>query len=130
MTGEVLLEMTLYDPVHSSATPQQTLQKFYSLAAAASDVDDEGDEVVSRTVSKEDSEDDEATETGLESEGPGRDAATDKKSRRAKLARMKRKAKQRAYELSSSSDLAGVLFLEVTKVTDLPPERNSMFSPL
>ena len=38
---------------------------------------------------------------------------------------MKKKAKQRAYEFSGTSDLAGVLFLEVAKITDLPPERNS-----
>ena len=121
--------MALFDPVHSSATPQQVLQKFHGIAASASDVDDEGDDVMSRTVSKEDSDEDE-TETGLESEGPGKDAAADKGSRRAKIARMKRRAKQRAYEFSGTSELAGVFFLEITKATDLPPERNGMCSTL
>lgn len=123
--------MILYDPVHSSATSQQVLQKFHGIAAAAADVDDEGDEIVSRTASKEgDSEDDDENETGLESEGPGKDAAADKGSRRARIARLKRKAKQKAYEFSGSSDFAGVLFLEIAKVTDLPPERNSMFAQI
>ena len=117
------MQMELYDPIHSSATSQQVLQKFHGIAAAASEQIDEGDEVISRTASKDDSEDED--ETGLESEGPGKDATADKRNKRAKLARLKRKAKQRAYEFSGSSDLAGVLFLEISKITDLPPERNS-----
>ena len=78
---------------------------------------------MSRSTSNElDSDEDEDTDAVDES-----DAASDKKpSKRGKLARLKSRAKQRAYELSGYSELAGVLFLEITKVTDLPPERNSM----
>lgn len=47
-----------------------------------------------------------------------------KKKKRRRVARIKRKTKQRAYEFSGMSDVAGVLFLEVQKITDLPPERN------
>ncbi|KAL9052347.1 MAG: hypothetical protein Q9162_005439 [Coniocarpon cinnabarinum] len=118
VTGQVQLEFDLYDPIHSSATPQQVLQKFEGIAAAATDAEQEGDEVVSRTTSVDpdsDFDDDTVDES---------DATNEKKSTRSKLASLKRKAKQRAYEFSGNSDLAGVLFLEITKVTDLPPERN------
>jgi phosphatidylserine decarboxylase len=40
------------------------------------------------------------------------------------LAKLRRKAKQRAYEFSGKTEVAGVLFLEIQKITDLPPERN------
>ena len=49
----------------------------------------------------------------------------EKHKRRLKLARLKKKAKERAYEFSGLSDMAGVLFLEIQRVTDLPPEKNS-----
>lgn len=47
------------------------------------------------------------------------------KKKRKRLAGLKKKAKQRAYEFSGESDVAGVLFIEIQKITDLPPERNS-----
>ena len=50
----------------------------------------------------------------------------EKRKRRRRLARIRKQAKQRAYEFSRMSDVAGVLFLEISKITDLPPERNSM----
>lgn len=54
-------------------------------------------------------------------------AVTDpvEKKKRRRLAGLKKKVKQRAYEFSGESDVAGVLFIEIQKVTDLPPERNS-----
>jgi phosphatidylserine decarboxylase len=44
---------------------------------------------------------------------------------------LKKKAKQvSGYEYSSNGDVAGVLFLEIQKITDLPPERNGVYSQL
>jgi len=48
----------------------------------------------------------------------------DRNRRRRRLAKLRRKATQRAYEFSGSSDLHGVLFLEISRITNLPPERN------
>jgi len=48
----------------------------------------------------------------------------ERKRRRRRLAKLRRKATQRAYEFSGSSDLHGVLFLEISRITNLPPERN------
>lgn len=75
------------------------------------DVDTENDEDIAKV--------DQETSDSNPSETP------EKRKRRNKLARLRRAAKQRAYEFSGMSDVAGVLFLEVSKITDLPPERNS-----
>ena len=48
----------------------------------------------------------------------------DKEKRNKKLAKLKRKTKLRSYQFTGVSDVAGVLFLEVSNITDLPPERN------
>ena len=48
-----------------------------------------------------------------------------KRRKKLKLARLRRKVKSKTgYEYSSNGDIAGVLFLEIQKCTDLPPERN------
>lgn len=49
----------------------------------------------------------------------------EKRKKRHRLARLKRKTKMKAYEFNGLSDIAGVLFLEIQRITDLPPERNS-----
>lgn len=41
------------------------------------------------------------------------------------MAKLKRKKKARAYEFQSESDVVGIIFLEISRITDLPPERNS-----
>lgn len=53
----------------------------------------------------------------------------EKRKKKHRLARLKRRTKLKAYEFSGMSDIAGVLFLEINKITDLPPERNGK-SPL
>lgn len=50
----------------------------------------------------------------------------EKKKKRLRLARLKKKAKEHGYEFSGGSDVAGVLFVEIQKITDLPPEKNGM----
>jgi phosphatidylserine decarboxylase len=47
-----------------------------------------------------------------------------KKKRKLRLARLKRKAKERGYEFTGGNDVAGVLFVEIQRITDLPPEKN------
>ena len=47
-----------------------------------------------------------------------------RRRRRAKIKKLKRKSKLKAYEFSNTSDVAGVLFLEINRIKDLPPEKN------
>ena len=59
-------------------------------------------------------------------DGETKEEVMAKKKKRRRVARIKKRTKQRAYEFSGMSDVAGVLFLEIQKITDLPPERNGM----
>lgn len=126
VSGEVLLQFELVDPLHSSATPEQLYQKFLGIAVTTPSAEDEDEE-----LERMDSGDlDETEEEESSDEADDLDKAEKKKEKKRKRLRMKklrRKAKERAYEFYGSSDVAGVLFLEIQKITDLPPEKNSKF---
>lgn len=70
-------------------------------------------------------DDDEGDEPSDETDDSKKQGEKEKRKRRHRLARLKRKTKLKAYEFSGMSDVAGVLFVEIQKITDLPPERNS-----
>lgn len=145
VTGEVLLSFSLSDPIHTSATPHQLQQRLLSMAASSPDLQPEGDDDDEHVREREDSfesdidvdDRDEVDQTGSDSgdeSSSGREElkkteTPEKRKRRLKLKKLKKKAKQHAYEFSGLSDLAGVLFIEINRVTDLPPERNSTSHP-
>lgn len=132
MTGEVLLEFSIFDPIHTSATPQQIHSKLSGMIVSTPEQENDVDSMMSRTSTndRDDESDDAGSTTDVnldEPEDPNRTETSEKRSRRMRLARIRKRAKQKAYEFSGTSDLAGVLFLEIAKVTDLPPEKNGMF---
>ena len=105
------------------------------MVASAPDIDEGDDDLALDTMDAEDLQDETAMESP-EMDGNSRPPrpeqvdlertnTNEKHKRRLKLARLKKKATEAAYEFSGLSDLAGVLFLEIQKVSDLPPERNS-----
>ncbi|TKA65396.1 hypothetical protein B0A49_10156, partial [Cryomyces minteri] len=127
VTGEVQLKFAIFDPIHTSATPQQILQKFYGMVATSSGADEEDDDDdLSRVESGDldDQEDDEQEEPSDETDESKKEETVEKRKKRMRLARLRKKTIKRAYEFSGMSDVAGVLFLEICKITDLPPERN------
>lgn len=75
--------------------------------------DDEGDE------------DEADLETSDETDDPIKSGGTEKRKKKLRLARLRRKTKARAYEFSGGTDVVGIVFLDIVKITDLPPERNS-----
>ncbi|PNS16624.1 Phosphatidylserine decarboxylase proenzyme 3 [Sphaceloma murrayae] len=131
VSGDVLLRFSMVDPANPNATPQQIVQKFYSVVAQEplqedADLDDLARIDTVETMDPDD-DDEESGETGQTT--PSDDSRdpieqSEKRKRRTRLAKLKRKTKLRAYEFSGVSDTAGVLFIEVSKVIDLPPERN------
>lgn len=137
VTGEVLLKFTLFDPINLAATEQQVLQKFSGVVASGEDDDEEDDEdLLSRLNSREledvdeEGSDDDQQDSPDESDGglgtPG--GTVDEKAKRRrekKIRKMKRKNKLKSYEFSGMSDVAGVLFLEINRIQDLPPEKSS-----
>ena len=122
----MLLGFSIYDPIHTSATTQQVLQKLVGIVSASAEGDSDADNLLSHASSVDPYEEEDEEDGAAESEDTNQPIeAVEKRKRRLKLARLKRKATQRAYEFTGFSDLAGVLFLEISNITDLPPERNS-----
>lgn len=120
MSGEILVRFSLIDTSNPSATAQQLLQKFVSLTGGTPDLEDDDD-------SK--SGDDEG-DASSEIEDSKKEESAEKKEKKLKMKKMKRRATLKGYEFTGSSEVAGVLFLEIVKVTDLPPERNGKFNTL
>ena len=77
------------------------------------DDDDEGED------------DDNAADTSEETDDATKPEVVAKRKRNLRLKRLKRKSKAKAYEFTGGgSDVIGIAFLEISKITDLPPERN------
>ena len=125
VTGEILLQFALIDVSNPSAHPEQIIQKFRGFTTASTP-DEEDDEALLRTESGEgDDQEEEEEESSDEAQDESKKAEKREKQRKKlRLARLKKKAKDRAYEFSGKTEVAGVLFVEINKITDLPPERN------
>ncbi|KAL8681764.1 MAG: hypothetical protein Q9186_002153 [Xanthomendoza sp. 1 TL-2023] len=129
ISGEVQMQFTMADPSNPSATPQEVMQKFMVMAAVSPSI--EGDEMdeLGRTESNErDDDDDDADEndpdTSDETEESGKLDVSEKKKKKLRLKRLKKKTKARAYEFTGGTDVVGIVFVEICKITDLPPEKN------
>lgn len=137
ISGEVLIRFKLMDPTNSAATDTMILQKFSGIVSdpEQDDDDEDDDELLRRMNSRgldnldeEDDDDDEKDPSDETDDGARTPAgSTEEKQRhrrRRKLRRLRRKKKLGTYEFGAASDVAGVLFLEINRVTDLPPEKN------
>lgn len=133
ISGEILIRFTLFDPINTAASSQQVLQRFNGVVAEDPANDEDEDEILQRLnsrdlndVSEEDEDREPSDETDDGTRTPGSSTPDDKqkRQRREKIRRMKRRTKMKAYEFSGMSDVTGVLFLEISRITDLPPEKN------
>lgn len=135
ISGEVQLQFSLVDTSDPSARPQDILQKLATLVGISpedeSDVDEDLSRLDSLDLEDEDEDDEEIDEknpeTSDETDDPAKPAKAEKekRKRRIKIKRLKKRAKARAYEFTGGTDVVGIVFLEICKITDLPPERNS-----
>ena len=120
------------DSSEPSANPQDVLRKFTTLVAVNPD-DSSDDEDFSKVDSQdldgigedEDENDDKNIETSDETDDPTKPETVEKRKKRLRIKRLKKKAKARAYEFTGGTNVVGVIFLEIGRITDLPPERNS-----
>lgn len=95
----------------------------------SSEEDDELSRLPSHDSLGDDVDDIEKDEdTSDETDDPTKPDIVENKKKRKRLAVLRRKSlAARAYEFTGKdSDVSGIIFLEVSKITDLPPERNSM----
>ncbi|KKY20826.1 putative phosphatidylserine decarboxylase [Phaeomoniella chlamydospora] len=120
ISGEVQIQFSIIDPTNPSASPEELLQKFNKTIVSA----DEDDEL-SRFSTNEDVDAEMEDDTSDETDDPTKPDSIEKRKRKRRLARLRRRSIAiRAYEFTGNSDVAGIIFAEVVKVTDLPPERN------
>ena len=108
------------------------MQKFMgivngSLSEAAAD-DEELAKLDDHDVDADDDEDQDL-DTSDETDDLAMPETIEKRKKKLRLARLKKKTKKRAYEFTGGSDVTGIAFLEIEKITDLPPERNGMDIP-
>jgi phosphatidylserine decarboxylase len=128
VSGEVQLAFTLFDSTNHTATPQQVLDKFRALVGIV-DLPDVGTptRMTSNTsAGAEDEEEyfDEDEEPSDETDDPTKPDSVEKRRRRLRIRGLRRKKQLGAYEFSGGSEVVGIVFLEIGKITDLPPERN------
>jgi phosphatidylserine decarboxylase len=127
VSGEVLLQFTLYDTTNHAATPAQVMEKFRTLAGV--DLTEVGTPTQATTpsglgVEDDDEYFDEDEEPSDETDDPTKPENVEKRKRRLRIRGLRRKKQLNAYEFTGGSDVVGIVFLEIGKITDLPPERN------
>jgi phosphatidylserine decarboxylase len=120
ISGEILLQFSISDSAKPDASPAEVSQKFRSLVFA-------GEEEEQIPLGELDSLDRDE-ETSDETDDLSKPEVVEKRRRRLRLARLRRKSlAARAYQFSGSgTGVQGIMFMEIVRVTDLPPERNGM----
>jgi phosphatidylserine decarboxylase len=82
--------------------------------------------LLSRTTTGEEEDEyfDEDEEPSDETDDPTKPQNVEKRRRKLRLKGLRRKKQMTAYEFSGGSEVVGIVFLEISKITDLPPEKN------
>ena len=150
VSGEVLLQFTLYDQTNREATPDQVLEKLALIAKTLGPVESSsrvptaattptlaaatktssvspGPPLDRRTTDDDEEDEEDAYDDELtpEEEDPTKPETIEKKKRRLRIKGLKRKKRQNPYEFTNGDgDVVGIIFLEICKITDLPPESN------
>lgn len=149
VSGEVLLQFTLVDSTNPQATDEQILEKFTALVKSAPGADTSRNPTPSRTpvlapveqgkapspspplgerrAEEHDEEDDYDVyeDETPEDEDPNKPETAEKRRRKLRIRGLKRKKRDNPYEfINGGSDVVGIIFLEIGKITDLPPESN------
>ncbi|KAJ6157618.1 Phosphatidylserine decarboxylase-related protein [Penicillium chermesinum] len=121
VSGEILLQFSLADPSDPTATTHDIYRKFKQLVCA--EEDDSLDQIIP-TAELDELDQDE--DTSDETDDPSKPEVVEKRRRKLRLARLRRKSlAARACQFSGAgTGVQGIVFMEIIKVTDLPPERN------
>ncbi|PNY27927.1 Phosphatidylserine decarboxylase proenzyme 2 [Tolypocladium capitatum] len=145
VSGEVMLQFTILDTANPAASPQQVFEKLYNLIGTATVGSSRN--ITPSTTSlhtptnmpksapnsssspDEDDYDEDLTEFDDETHEEGEDASkpetAERRRRRLRIKGLKRRRRQNPYAFTNgNSDVVGIIFLEICKITDLPPESN------
>jgi phosphatidylserine decarboxylase len=150
VSGEVMLQFTLFDSTSPSATDQQIFEKFNALVGSvplgssrnvtptmtpiipplkAPKSTASPSPPLSRNTTEEDEDEEEDLDMGDETPEDEQDMskpeAIEKRKRRLRIKGLKKKRRQNPYEFTNGgSDVVGIIYLELCKITDLPPQSN------
>lgn len=141
VSGEVQLQFTLFDANHLGAPSREILGKFHALISAIPGSTPSTTPLLTSSTTKsassglsgqdehfEDDEDGLSEFDDDESEDaskPDTAEKAEKRRRRLRIKGLKKRRRDNPYAFNnSSSDVVGIIFLEISKITDLPPESN------
>lgn len=131
VSGEVQLQFALSDTSDPSASPDDLLRKLATTIGIGLDDEGEEEEDSLRLGSPDlDDDDDDELDDGVENDTTdetddlSKPEKLEKQKKKLRLRRLRRKTMSKAYEFSGGSDVVGIVFLDINRITDLPPERN------
>ncbi|KAK1542977.1 phosphatidylserine decarboxylase [Colletotrichum paranaense] len=152
VSGEVMLQFTLFDQSNTAASREQVFEKLNALLnqlpAGSRQITPTMTPLIqpvqnmrvsgtnpspplSRNQTDAYQEDDDDDDLDIEDDTPEDDdpskpEVAEKRKRRLRIKGLKKKRRDQTYEFNNSgSDVVGVIYLEVLNITDLPPEPNS-----
>ena len=134
VSGEVQMQFMLMDTYNPSATEEETYRKFKSMIAADAEDDilmlSPSSTLESQPDEQEagDEDHDQDQDTSDETDATTMSAKSAKTAKKRRLARLRRKSiAVRSYEfMGKDSDVSGIIFMEIQRISDLPPELNGM----
>lgn len=142
VSGEVMLQFTLIDASSPASPHQQSMEKLQALIRSvpisSSNTSPGATPLATHTpqpnplanyVEEDDEEDvsdfEEGSNDEVETEDISKPEAAEKRRRRLRIRGLKRKNRRSGYAFTNSdSDVVGIIYLEVSRITDLPPESN------
>jgi phosphatidylserine decarboxylase len=147
VSGEVQLQFTLLDTTDPTISHQQLFEKFYALIGTVpvgssrnvtptetpllspSGTMRLGPSSSAEGLGDDDDDEDDLTELeediGDDAEDPSKPETAEKRRRRLRIKGLKKKRRQNPYAFTNGdSDVVGIIYLEVCRITDLPPESN------
>jgi phosphatidylserine decarboxylase len=150
VSGEVQLQFTLFDPANKAATPHQVLERLNALLASYPVGNSNSREPTpsrtpvlaptseprpaapgpelssSRSGSTDDDEDVELDDdSSSDVEDNSKPENIEKQRRRMRIKGLKSRRHKNPYAFTNGdSDVVGIIFLEINRITDLPPESN------
>ncbi|EPS45252.1 hypothetical protein H072_765 [Dactylellina haptotyla CBS 200.50] len=139
ISGEIQLDLALFEKSGKPASIEQILSIFKGSPSIAGTpmLEFENPAGLGVDMGSDDDmsdEDDDTADEGIEATGSSKqdtDEKEKKKKKKKKSLKLKTKAKKmrkkkpvNSYEFANSSDVVGVMFIEISSCTDLPPEKN------
>lgn len=139
VSGEVLLQFTLFDTTNLGAPSREILDKLWTLIGSIPGTTPSTTPLLTPSASQgassgppgqdehgyEDDDDELSEFDDEENEDPSKPEAAEKRRRRLRIKGLKKRRRDNPYAFNNGySDVVGIIFLEIVRIIDLPPESN------